>query len=257
MAWAALAAIVADEAIAPALLASGVGIAAAVGFLATAGGPPKGGGDAAPSATGARGGARASARAGACDAAHAGRQAVATSGDAASCNKGDSAKDDTLAENDGNTESMAEAAVSSSMEERIEADATAEDDPLQLGRTDEDGDKRFPRAMKLTMEQQMKTKQVISRLSPESKQALHDWIEMTEKEPWVLVVLNLMALLLLVGILVGFAAYLIAFHNINVFDPDTWRGWYRQFAAEGARFQARQGSPPPGARLLDAHSGEL
>ncbi|CAE7738795.1 unnamed protein product [Symbiodinium sp. CCMP2592] len=90
----------------------------------------------------------------------------------------------------------------------------AEDRPLDL---------RL-RQGKLKPEEEAKFRQGVANLSPESKMAIKEWMQLTgEGDTWALLGLNCMLLIFIAGLLALVAAAIVGGLQVNIFDIDVWR----------------------------------
>lgn len=65
--------------------------------------------------------------------------------------------------------------------------------------------------------------QLRSRLTPEQKDAIEKWINMSETDKKGLILLNVLVCIVFVGLLLGAAIFFIIHFDINPFDMDTWK----------------------------------
>jgi len=68
-----------------------------------------------------------------------------------------------------------------------------------------------------------KGKELRSRLTPEQRDAIEKWINMSETDKKGLMLLNLLVFIMVLGVMLALAAFLIIHFEINVFSLDTWR----------------------------------
>merc|ERR1719215_1704868 len=98
---------------------------------------------------------------------------------------------------------------------------------------------------RLSPEQEKQIRAQVSRLPPESRKALEEWVNMKDDNKWALLALNCLVVIFILGVFLLFSAYLIAAHSINVFDIQTWRNGTQ--TAENLLRQMRILSPRGGA----------
>ncbi|CAE7818173.1 unnamed protein product [Symbiodinium microadriaticum] len=101
----------------------------------------------------------------------------------------------------------------------VEGPKAAEERPLDL---------RL-RQGKLKPEEEAKFRQGVANLSPESKMAIKEWMQLTgEGDTWALLGLNCMLLIFIAGLLALAAAAIVGGLQVNIFDMDVWRDGYNK-----------------------------
>mmetsp|Transcript_30189 Transcript_30189/g.54807 ORF Transcript_30189/g.54807 Transcript_30189/m.54807 type:complete len:181 (-) Transcript_30189:34-576(-) len=93
---------------------------------------------------------------------------------------------------------------------------------------------------KLSKDQEEQIKAGVRQMKPEHRKAIQDWVHMKDENPWAILGLNLLVLIVFLGFFLLFCAFIIGNFEVNVFDPKVYhRGWQWITGNKGGQTQAR------------------
>merc|ERR1712194_178064 len=75
---------------------------------------------------------------------------------------------------------------------------------------------------KLTPQQEAQIKASIDKIPPETRKALQQWVKSGSDDTGSMIAMNCLVFIFLLGVFLMVSSYLIAVHEINIYEVETW-----------------------------------